>query len=167
MLSPTLLSLAQLHASQCPSVEFSEQSDTTVHQIGWVLFSSQLYIPVDREYTALSKLSLMLPVIYYASSLSPTFFLLFSSSPQVKSLTTHNTTLTKIIVLPYELELSFLQTFCRNYKQWTTEQGQLKRSTVYCLSNSWHRVNNNGQSNCLSSSCRPVGNPATVKLASQ
>jgi hypothetical protein len=28
---------------------------------------------------------------------------------------------------------------------------------VYCLSNSWHRVNNNGQSNCLSSSSRPVG----------
>jgi hypothetical protein len=38
---------------------------------------------------------------------------------------------------------------------------------VCCLSNSWHHVNNNGQSNCLSSSCRPVGNPATVKLASQ
>jgi hypothetical protein len=38
---------------------------------------------------------------------------------------------------------------------------------VYCLSNSWHRANNNDQSNCLSSSCRPVGNPATVKLASQ
>jgi hypothetical protein len=56
---------------------------------------------------------------------------IFSSSPQVKSLTTQNTTLTEIIVLPYELELSFLQTFCRNCKQWTTDQGQLNWPTVY------------------------------------
>jgi hypothetical protein len=44
----------------------------------------------------------------------------------------------------------------------STEQGQLNWSTVYPIA-----VNNNGQSNCLSSRCRPVGNPATVKLASQ
>jgi hypothetical protein len=79
----------------------------------------------------------------------------------------------------------------------STEQGQLTWSTVYpiagtvwttmasptvypvaagqlgiqllsnWLASNWHRVNNYGQSNCLSSSCRPVGNPAAVKLASQ
>jgi hypothetical protein len=82
-------------------------------------------------------------LLYYPPSLLPTIFLPFSSSSQVKSLTTQNTNENDRIALRIRTLLSSdilprLQTVNRARPV----------ELVYCLSNSWHHVNNNGQSNC-------------------